>query len=54
MYRVYTRVEGDFYGTVQEEMSILINVRPKWFVLHNKSKERVVGFLLGKERSMKY
>lgn len=54
MCRAYTRVEGDFYRTVQEEMSMLINVRPKLFVLHDKSKERVVGFLLGKERDMKY
>lgn len=46
--------KGVFNGTVQEEMSILMNVRPKLFVLHNKSKERVVGFLLGKERNMKY
>lgn len=54
MCRAHTRVEGGFYRTVQEEMSMLMNVRPKLFVLHNKSKERVVGFLLGKERNMKY
>lgn len=54
MCRAHTRVEGGFYGTVQEEMSMLMNVRPKLFVLHNKSKERVVGFLLGKEKNMKY
>lgn len=54
MCRAYTRVEGDFYGRVQEEMSMLINVRPKLFVLRDTSKEKVVGFLLGREKNMKY
>lgn len=54
MCRAYTRVEGAFYGRVQEEMSMLINVRPKLFVLRDTSKEKVVGFLLGREKNMKY